>query len=73
MPRDKVRHDLDDRLVGNGFMRKCESDYSLTMKGITRYLYCLAKYTTKAIEDPMDVLSECTKQRDRILAHYHCL
>jgi len=73
IPRDKVRHDLVDRMVGNGFMRKNGSQYSLTMKGIARYLYCLAKYTTKAVLDPMDVLEECGKQRDRILEHYHCL
>jgi hypothetical protein len=73
IPRDKVRHDLDDRLVGNGFMRKNGGDYSLTIKGIARYLYCLAKYTTLAVEDHMLVLNECIKQRDRILRHYHCL
>jgi hypothetical protein len=73
IPRDKVRHDLVDRMAGNGFMRKNGSQYSLTMKGITRYLYCLAKYTTRAISDPMDVLEECGKQRGRILRHYQCL
>ncbi len=73
IPRDKVRHDLVDRMVGNGFMRKNGSQYSLTMKGIARYLYCLAKYTTKVARSPMDVVDECGKQRDRILEHYHCL
>ena len=73
IPRDKVRHDLVDRLVGNGFMRKYGPQYSLTMKGIARYLYCLAKFITKAARDPMDVLNECGKQRDRILEHYHYL
>lgn len=73
IPRDKVRHDLGDRLAGNGFMKKYGSDYSLTMKGLARYLYCLAKYTTRAVEDPTAVLSECMKQRDRTLGHYGCL
>jgi hypothetical protein len=71
LPRDKVRHDLVDRLVGNGFMRKGGSEYSLTMKGVARYLYCLAKYTTKAITSPDDVIEECGKQRRRALEQYH--
>lgn len=37
VPRDKVRHDLTDRLVGQGFMRKWGSEYTLTVKGIARY------------------------------------
>lgn len=73
VPRDKIRHDLCDRMMGNGFMQKYDSDYSLTMKGVARYLYCLAKYTTRAVNEPTDVLSACMKQRDRILAHYGCL
>lgn len=72
IPRDKIRHDLGDRLAGNGFMRKNGSEYSLTMKGIARYLYCLAKYTTKAVADPEDVIEACKMQRSRILEHYHC-
>jgi hypothetical protein len=72
LPRDKVRHDLVDRLVGNGFMRKSGSEYSLTMKGVARYLYCLAKYTTVAKKEPEDVIEACKKQRNRILEHYHC-
>jgi hypothetical protein len=72
IPRDKIRHDLGDRLVGNGFMRKSSSDFSLTMKGIARYLYCLAKYTTKAKADAEDVIDACKRQRSRILEHYHC-
>jgi hypothetical protein len=60
-------------LVGNGFMKKYGSDYSLTMKGVARYLYCLAKYTTQAVKTPTDVLDECMKQRDRILQQYGCL
>ncbi len=71
--RDKIRHDLGERLVGNGFMRKLGSEFSLTMKGIARYLYCLAKYTTKAKADAEDVIEACKKQRERILEHYHCI
>jgi len=67
VPRDKVRHDLVDRLTGQGFIRKWESFYHLTTRGIARYLYCLAKYTKKATRGPMDVLDECVKQRDRIV------
>ncbi|MBY0526597.1 MAG: hypothetical protein K2R98_24590 [Gemmataceae bacterium] len=67
VPRDKVRHDLVDRLTGQGFIRKWESFYHLTTRGIARYLYCLAKYTKQANRGPMDVLDECIKQRDRIL------
>ena len=52
VPHDKIRHDLVDRLVGQGFMRKWGNVYSLTVKGIARYLYCLAKYTTRAAEEP---------------------
>jgi len=70
--RDKIRHDLGERLVGNGFMRKCGSEFSLTMKGVARYLYCLAKYTTKAKADAEDVIEACRRQRGRILEHYHC-
>lgn len=73
IPRDKVRHDLVDRLVGQGFMRKWTSDYHLTMKGIARYLYCLAKYTTKASADSMDVLEACSAQRNRIMERYGCI
>jgi len=56
VPRDKVRHDLVDRLVGQQFMRKRASEYYLTVKGLARYEYCLAKYTTKGTDDPMEVL-----------------
>ncbi|MCH8879219.1 MAG: hypothetical protein IID34_04975 [Planctomycetes bacterium] len=73
VPRDKVRHDLVDRLVGQGFMRKWGSEYSLTVKGIARYEYCLAKYTTKGASDPLDVLDACIAQRDKIIGHYGCL
>ena len=68
VPRDKVRHDLVDRLVGQGFMRKWASGYYLTMKGIARYLYCLAKYTTKGTADATDVLDACTAHRERIVS-----
>jgi hypothetical protein len=67
-PRDKVRHDLVDRLAAQGFIRKWESFYHLTTRGLARYLYCLAKYTTKATHGPIGVVDECIKQRDRIIA-----
>lgn len=73
VPRDKVRHDLVDGLVGQGFMRKWGSEYSLTVKGIARYEYCLAKYTTKGAENPHDVLDACVAQRDKIVKRYGCL
>lgn len=68
--RDKLRHDLVDRLVGQGFMRKWESDYYLTVKGIARYQYCRAKYTTLGESDPMRVLDSCASKRDRIVAKF---
>jgi hypothetical protein len=71
VPRDKVRHDLLDRLIGNGFMHKYDYDNFITVKGLARYFYCLAKYTTCAIGDPMNVLNECGKQRDRIIKRFH--
>jgi hypothetical protein len=73
IPRDKMRHDLGDRLVCNGFMRKSGSEFSITMKGMARYLYCLAKYTTKAKASAEDVIEACKRQRDRILEAYHCI
>lgn len=73
VPRDKVRHDLLDRLVGQGFIRKWGSEYSLTVKGIARYEYCLAKYTSKGLRDPHDVLNACIAQRDKIVGRYSCL
>lgn len=73
VPRDKVRHDLVDRLLGQGFMRKRGSEYYLTVKGMARYQYCLAKYTTKGTDDPMEVLQICGDHRDKILERYGCL
>ena len=70
LTRDKVRHDLVDRLLGQGFMKKWENAYYLMPKGIARYLYCLAKYTTAGGDDPMDVLDQCTKQRNRIVGRF---
>jgi hypothetical protein len=67
IPRDKVRHDLVDRLVGQGFMRKWGNVYFLSVKGIARYLYCLAKYTTRAAEDPIAVLDACIAHRNRMI------
>jgi hypothetical protein len=70
--RDKVRHDLVDRLVVQGFMRKWGSYYFLTVKGVARYQYCLAKYTTLGDSDSMQVLERCTDQRDRIVKQLGC-
>ncbi len=70
IPRDKMRHDLGDRLVCNGFMKKIGNEFSLTMKGIAHYLYCLAKYTTKAKADAEGVIEACKVQRSRQLEHY---
>jgi hypothetical protein len=69
-PRDKVRHDLDDRLVSQGFMRKWGSDYFLTVRGIARYHYCLAKYTSVGTLDPMEVLESCRLQREKVVAQF---
>ncbi len=70
LPRDKVRHDLVDRLSSQVYIRKVETFYHLTDSGMARYLYCLAKYTKKQILDPMDLVEECAKQRLRIRNRY---
>jgi hypothetical protein len=69
--RDKVRHDLDDRLVAQGFFRKCGSYYYVSMKGIARYLYCLTKFTT--LGNPKFELDPLVSQRDRILKTFGCI
>lgn len=69
VPRDKVRHDLVDRLVGQGFMRKWGSSYFLAVRGMARYQYCLAKYTTCGESDAMQVLDRCIEHRNRIVDH----
>jgi hypothetical protein len=69
--RDKVRHDLDDRLVAQGFFRKCGSSYYVSMKGLARYLYCLAKFTT--LGNTKFELDPLVSQRDRILKTFGCL
>lgn len=68
---DKVRHDLDDRLVAQGFFRKWGADYFVSMKGVARYQYCLAKFTNKG-EQKFD-LELCVAQRDRINNHFGCI
>ena len=72
LPRDKVRHDLVDRLVGQGYVKKWGNHYSLTVKGMARYLYSLAKYTTLGIDDPLTVLEVCILQRNRVFGYYGC-
>jgi hypothetical protein len=69
--KDKVRHDLDDRLVAQGFFRKWGSYYFVSMKGITRYQYCLAKFTT--LGSAVFELDKVIAQRDRIVKAYGCL
>ena len=68
---DKVRHDLDDRLVAQGFFRKWGPCYYVAMKGIVRYQYCLQKFTTKG--SPQFDLNLCIHQRDRILNEFGCI
>lgn len=68
---DKVRHDLDDRLVAQGFFRKWGKGYYVSMKGIARYQYCLAKFTKHGT--PGFDLDWCVVQRDRILDRFGCL
>jgi hypothetical protein len=72
VPRDKVRHDLIDRLVLQGFLRKWESGYHLMMKGIARYLYSLAKYTSLGTDDPMNVIEQCRRHRDKVISGTGC-
>lgn len=69
--KDKVRHDLDDRLVAQGFFRKWGAGYYVSMKGIARYQYCLAKFTTQG--SPQFDLDQCIGQRDRILERFGCV
>ena len=69
--KDKVRHDLDDRLVAQGFFRKWGPGYYVSMKGIARYQYCLGKFTKLGRRDFN--LDMCIAQRDRILERFGCL
>ena len=68
---DKVRHDLDDRLVAQGFFRKWASWYYVSMKGIARYQYCLAKFTNLGLESFQ--IDDCISQRDKIIAKFGCV
>ena len=58
---------MTQQLVGQGFLRKWGNLYFLTVKGIARYLYSLAKYTRRAMEDPNDVLTACITHRQRMI------
>lgn len=69
--KDKVRHDLDDRLVAQGFFRKWGSQYFVSMKGVARFQYCLAKFTSVGNES-FD-LQMCISQRDKIRARFGCV
>lgn len=73
LPRNKLRHDVIDRLVGKGFMRKFGSDHFLAMKGIAMYHFCIMKFTSLPFEDHANVTEACMVQRDRIIARYGCL
>lgn len=73
IPRDKLRHDLEDRLQCQGFIRKWRSKFYLTMKGIVRYEYSLAKYTTVGSSDPMEVLNKCIAHRKKIILGGRCI
>ena len=68
---DKLRHDLDVRLTGQGFFRKWGPTYYVSMRGIARYQYCLAKFTTLGAKSFN--LDLCVKQRDRIMDRFGCL
>lgn len=69
--KDKVRHDLDDRLVAQGFLRKWGAGYFVSVKGVARYQYCLAKFTDQG--SAQFDLDWCISQRDRILERFGCL
>ncbi|UUO04578.1 hypothetical protein M4951_14380 [Blastopirellula sp. J2-11] len=69
--RDKIRHDIDDRLISQWFMKPRESIRYLTLFGLSRYLYCLAKYTTCGISDPDEVLEQCIQHCAKIRALYN--
>lgn len=69
--RDKLRHDVDERLTGQGFFRKLGPKYHVSVKGIARYQYCLAKFTTRGSKK-FD-LDLCIKQRDRIMKRFRCV
>lgn len=73
LPRDKVRHDLCDRLVGQGFFRKRGGEYHLAVRGLARYHYCLAKYTTVGLNNPWDILEQCRQHGAKVSVTYGCL
>jgi hypothetical protein len=68
---DKIRHDLDDRLVAQGFFRKRGRAYYVSPRGIARYQYCLAKFT--AVGNAEFDLDQLIAQRDKIIAKYGCV
>ena len=68
--RDKIRHDLEDRLVSQGLMRKWGNVYFLTIRGVARYFYFLAKYSETSVGDAMSVVDACSKQRDLIVNRF---
>lgn len=68
--RDKMRHDLCDRLIAQWFMKRRGSVHYLTIQGLARYLYCLKKYTSEGPKNPMDVIEICIAHCKKILAKY---
>lgn len=68
--RDKIRHDIDDRLIAQWFMKPRGSLRYLTVFGMSRYMYCLAKYTNQGLDDPDKVLNLCMEHAGKIRAKY---
>lgn len=68
--RDKIRHDLEDRLASQGLMRKWGNIYFLTLRGVARYFYFLAKYSTTTVGDAMSVIDACSQHRERIVSRF---
>lgn len=66
--RDKVRHDVEDRLVQQRLMGRERGRIFLTVRGMARYFCCLAKFTTlDVVESVEDVLNYAALHRERIL------
>ena len=68
--RDKIRHDLEDRLAGQGLMRKWGNIYFLTIRGMARYFYFLSKYSSTTVGDAISVVDTCSEQRNRIVNRF---
>src|SRR6185503_10582034 len=64
--RTADRDDLIERLILQGFLGKCDDRYYMTVKGLARKEYYLAKYTVPESLDPTKVLDSCQVQQGRI-------